>query len=106
MKGGPDLVGGHIQDLGDFADGHPGFQVFEDGLDGHPGSAEDPGPADFAGDAFDGGALGPVEGWGGHWGLLLLGYREWDTRGQIVTEWGVRHESRWISGALFLWLYS
>ena len=66
MKDGPDLVGGDIEDLGDFTEGHAGFEVFEDGLNGHAGSAEGPGTADFAGDSFDGGALGPVEAWGWH----------------------------------------
>lgn len=34
MKDGPDLVGGDIENLSDFTEGHTGFEIFEDGLDG------------------------------------------------------------------------
>jgi len=37
------------------------FQVLEKGFDGNAGSFENPSAAHLSGDAFDGGALGPVE---------------------------------------------
>src|SRR5579862_4433202 len=39
----------------------PGFQIFEDSGHRHPGTLQNPCPAHFARDAFDGGTLRPIE---------------------------------------------
>src|ERR1035437_5416680 len=55
-----DLLASHVELFHHFGDAHV-FEVLEDGCYGQAGIAEDPGATDFAGDAFDGGALRPIE---------------------------------------------
>ena len=56
-----DLFPGHVELFDHFVDAEV-FEVLEDGGDGHAGAAEDPCAAAPVGHAFDGGALGPIEG--------------------------------------------
>lgn len=42
MQDGFDLFGSYVEDFGDLIDRHTGFEIFEDGLDGHASSAKDP----------------------------------------------------------------
>src|SRR5271166_2190526 len=67
------LFPSHVILLDDFVDGHAVFQIFENEFDGHAAVPENPRAADFAGNAFDAGALRPIESWHGVT-LLLSGY--------------------------------
>jgi hypothetical protein len=53
----------HVEHFRDFRERHTGFQIFEYGLNGHAGSSENPSTAYFAGNAFYGRTLGPIESW-------------------------------------------
>ncbi len=50
-----------IEPTQDVVDVGSGFEVFDDGGDGHARAFENPGTAELAGEAFNGGALGPIK---------------------------------------------
>ena len=52
-----DLLPSEVEPLHDFLDAGARFEVLKDDGNRHAGVAKDPGAADLAGDAFDGGAL-------------------------------------------------
>jgi hypothetical protein len=54
------LFARNIELFDDFVNGQAIFEVLEDGCYGHACAAENPRATQFAGDAFDGGALGPI----------------------------------------------
>jgi len=61
LKHGVDLFPRDIELLNDLFYGGSGFEVLEHGGHGHAGVLEHPCAAQSAGNAFDGGALGPIE---------------------------------------------
>jgi hypothetical protein len=63
VQNGFDFFRRHIEDFSDLRKRHACLQILEYRLNRHPRSAEDLGTAYFAGDAFYGWALGPIEGW-------------------------------------------
>src|SRR5580658_1958607 len=55
------LLPGHMKLLDDFLDARTRFEIFKYRSGGHPGSAKNPRAAAPVRNAFDGGALGPIE---------------------------------------------
>src|SRR3974377_1048902 len=60
IKHGLDLLASHVELLHHFLDAQI-FEILDHGRNRQAGPAEDPCAADLAGDAFNGGTLGPVE---------------------------------------------